>query len=362
MTTTFVTTVTRSYVPLARVLMQSVQKFHPEARRVVVQMDGERETVLDAEVIRPSDLIPDPHELAVLTAMYSVYEFPNALKPSLLLRELASADQVVFLDPDTRLFQPMDVALAQLAAGPGVLLTPHQVAPPSAYRKWESYEWILSTVGVFNLGFLGVTQAGIPFLQWWGDRLRRDCLADPRKMHWADQRITGMALSYFDVGILRDPAYNVGWWNLEERSLTRQGDTWMVGDAPLVHMHYSGVRPALQRKSEGDAPYLICSENAAVADRPDEMKALRKIEADYVDDLMAAGYAELSKVPYGFNVTAGGRELSPRDRRRYREIVLGAESRGEIAPSPDELPKEPLSWKLRGVAGKARDTFHRITS
>ena len=362
MATTFVTTVTRSYIPLARVLMQSVQKFHPEARRVVVQMDGEQETVLDAEIIRPSDLVPDPHELAVLTAMYSVYEFPNTLKPRLLLRELESADLVVFLDPDTRLFQPMDIALKQLAEGPGVLLTPHQVAAPSAYRKWESYEWLLKTVGVFNLGFLGVSQAGIPFLQWWDKRLRRDCLADPRKMHWADQRIIDLAPSYFDVGILRDPAYNVGWWNLEERSLTRQGDTWMVGDEPLVQMHYSGVRPALEKKSEGDPPYLIFPENAAVADKPDEMEALRKIEADYVNDLMAAGYAELSKVPYGFNVTAGGRELSPRDRRRYRGLVLSAESRGEIPPSPDLLPREPLSWKLRGVAEKARDRFQLISS
>lgn len=360
MSVTFVTTVTRSYIPLARVLMESVRTHHPEARRVVVQIDGESESVGDAEIIRPADLITDPQELAIQTGIYNVYEFSTALKPRLLTWALESADQVVFLDPDMRLFQPMDVALERLATGQGVLLTPHQVKPPSAYRNWEFYEWILKRVGVFNLGFLGVSRAGIPFLEWWDERLRRDCLADPRKMHWADQKIVDFAPAYFDVDVLRDPAYNVGWWNLEERPLSRNGDTWVVGDVPLVLMHYSDVRPAKPRVSERDLPYLVRSEKNGVVDRPEQVAAIRRIEAEYIADLMTAGYRELSTVPYAYAVTPDGRALSARDRRRYRELVLSAEEQGTPPPMIDTLPAEPLSWKLRGIRDTASDKVDRI--
>lgn len=360
MSVTFVTTATKSYIPLVRVLMESVRKFHPDARRVVVQMDGEPESVDGAEIIRPADVITDPQELAIRTGMYNVLEFTTSLKPRLLMHELESSDQVIFLDPDTRLFQAMDRALAELAAGSGVLLTPHQVTEPSSYRNWDFYEWVLKLVGVFNTGFVGVTREGLPFLEWWDERLRRECIGETRIHHWVDQKIVDFAPAYFDVDVLRDPAYNVGWWNLEERPLSRKGDTWMVGDVPLVMMHYSDVRPAKPKVSEGDLPYLVRSERNGVVDSPEQVDAIRRIETEYIADLMAAGYRELSAAPYAYAVTPQGRAVSARDRRRYRELVLRAEEQGTTPPMIDTLPPEPLSWKLRGVRDWARDEANRI--
>lgn len=359
--TTFVTTVTRSYVPLARVLMASVQELHPEARRVVLQVDGDPEVVGDAEILRPSDVIADPDELTVLAGIYNPLELSTALKPQLLLRELGSADRVIFLDPDMRLFQRADAALEALASGTGTLLTPHQLVPPVSFRNRELYEWGSKAMGAYNTGFVGVTAASVPFLEWWDSRLRRDCVADTRKQHWVDQKIMDLAPSYFDLDVFRDPAYNVGWWNLEERPLGRVGEMVTVSGVPLVLMHYSGVRPAKPKNLEGDLPYLVYSERNAVIGRPAEMVVVRALEADYIADLMAAGYAELSKVPYGFAVTPGGRVWTDRDRQRYRKLVMAAEGRGETPPTPDELPREPLTWKLWAVGVWVRDGLQKLS-
>lgn len=360
MSVTFITTVTRSYIPLARVLMESVQQLHPDARRVVVQVDGELEEVGDADVIRPADLITDPHELAILAAIYNPLEFSTALKPVFLLHELKSADEVIFLDPDMRLFQPVDHALEKLRSGTGTLLTPHQLVPPKSFHNRELYEWGSKAMGAYNTGFVGVTQASIAMLEWWDDRMRRDCVADTRRQHWVDQKIMDLAPSYFELDIFRDPGYNVGWWNLEERPLSLREGTWMAGDVPLVLMHYSGVRPAKPKNAGEDLPYLVYAKTNAVVEQPEQMTLIRTLEKEYVDDLMAAGYAELSKVPYGYDVTASGRTLSPLDRRRYRELVLSAEMEGRTAPLPDELPREPLSWKLRGLYYETRDRADRM--
>ena len=122
----FVTTVTTSYVALARVLMKSVAEQHPDSLRFVVIIDdhpGVDVIIDDATVLSPSDLVSDETELRVLQTIYKPIEFATALKPKLLLFALARAEKAIFVDPDMRLFQPMTSALQLLDEGTGTLLT-----------------------------------------------------------------------------------------------------------------------------------------------------------------------------------------------------------------------------------------------
>lgn len=328
-----VTTVTRSYVPLARILMASVAQHHPDARRVVLQLDGPKEHIAGAEVITPASLISDKRELSILEAIYSPIEYATALKPKLMLRTLETADQVIFLDPDMRVFQPMTAAIKGLQDGHGTLLTPHRLTPPEDENR-DLYEWAFKAYGMFNTAFVGTTNDARTFLEWWDKRLLRDCLTDLKGMHWVDQRIVDLAPGYFEIDQLRDPGYNVCWWNLEERPLRREGTVWMAGDTPLVVMHYSGVRPG---KAKGDLPYLFHSTRNLAAYRPDQLAAVGELEDEYIADLMASGYRELSNVEYGYRRTPAGRELTAGDRRRYRRRVLAAEAAGATPPLPDDV-------------------------
>jgi len=338
MSTAIVTTVSRSYLPLARVLMASAAEHHPEADRYVLLLDARDETVTGAQVLHPSDLVPDEHELTVLETIYKPIEYATALKAKLLTFALRSADQAYFLDPDMRLFAPMTSAAAALADGTGTLLTPHRVSP-APYANRSFYEWTFKTYGVYNTGFVAVTKASLPMLEWWDSRLRRDCLDDLSAPEWVDQLVMDLAPGYFDLDVFKDPAYNVGWWNLDERRVHCVDGRWFAGDGPLVLMHYSGVRP---KRQGGVKPQLRHSAQNEVAPDAAYRAELEVLEDAYVADLMAAGYADYSTVEYGLTRTARGRVLTDGDRRHYLRAVLAAESRGERPPLPDDI-----AWGVR---------------
>lgn len=354
MTTALVTTVTKSYIPFARVAMASAASHHPESLRFVLVLDGGPEVadcIPGATVLRPSDVIKDPHELLVQQCIYKPIEFATALKPRLLLHLLKIADRAIFIDPDMRLFQPLDSALAKMDAGCVALLTPHRLTPPR-FEDRGLYEWLFKAYGTYNTAFVGVTQDSSQMLEWWDSRLRRDCLADLSKVEWVDQKIMDLSPGYYDIRILRDAGYNVCWWNLEERPLNKRSQTWFAGESPLVLMHYSGVRPSSRNGSDTsvvDLPYLVHSPKNSVINDSDHMGAIRELEAEYIQDINVAGYADFTSTKYGFASTPGGRRLSISDRRGYRALVLEAEARGDVAPHPDDIDWN-VSSRLKRVA------------
>lgn len=332
-----VTIVSRNYLHFANVLMNSVAAHHPESQRYVLVMDqktGASETMANAEILHPEDLIPDQLERTVQQAIYQPYEYACALKPKLMLRALESADQVFFLDPDMQVFQPLTAATETLDKSAGVLLTPHRVTAP-AYEDRELFEWALHAYGAYNAGFVAVTSAAKPFLEWWDSHLRRDCISDLDRFLWLDQRIIDLAPGFFDVDLFKDLGYNVGWWNLSERPLRKEGGTWYAGPEPLVLMHFSGVRATNGLR---DYPQLIHSPKNPIASDRQHLDFIQELEDQYIADLQAQGFALNAKIPYGWNETPGGRRLSDSDRRGYRDAVLRAEAAGEAPPLPDDIP------------------------
>ena len=58
-----------------------------------------------------------------------------------------------------------------------------------------------------------------PFLDWWWQRTRREALVDVARMMFTDQRWVDFVPSFFDHHILKDPGYNVAYWNLHGREV-----------------------------------------------------------------------------------------------------------------------------------------------
>jgi hypothetical protein len=59
---------------------------------------------------------------------------------------------------------------------------------------------------------------------------------------YVDQRWLDLAAASSQlIGVMRDPGFNVAYWNLHERALRRNGlDKWTVNDSPLKFFHFSG--------------------------------------------------------------------------------------------------------------------------
>src|SRR5438105_4745546 len=261
-----------------------------------------------------------------MAAIYEVTELATAVKPWLLELLLGrGADAAVYLDPDIEVFAPLD-DIGELARRHGIVLIPHALAPlPADGRKPTPQD--IADAGVYNLGFLAVGPQARPFLSWWGQRLRRDCIVSVEEGLFVDQRLLDALPAYFEHTILRDPACDVAYWNLHERTVRWTGSGYVVNGTPLRFFHFSGFdprRPEVLSKHQGDRPRID------LARAPD----LARLCREYAAKLIAAGYREAASQPYGYARSAAGLPLDRRMRRLYREALIAAD-RGAPLDAPD---------------------------
>ena len=261
-----------------------------------------------------------------MAVIYDVTEFATALKPWLLEHLLdQGADAVLYLDPDIRIFGSLD-PLAEAAADHGIALTPHcDVALPLDGKKSDD-RTILGS-GVYNLGFIGVGGTARPFLAYWQERLRRECVMCPERMRFVDQRWVDFVPGLFDHAIVRDPQYNVAYWNLHGRTVRLTDTGYEVNGRPLGFFHFSGyspARPHLLSKHQGEQP-------ADPAERaPRAGPALRRVRARAGGQRGGAATA----APYGFDRMADG---TPVD-----EAIRTSTGRGSTGPRiADEPGRNP---------------------
>ena len=328
------TIIARNYLAHARVLAASFAEHDPGGRFSVLVIDG-----LDGytdpagepfEVLSPADVGID---IGLMATRYDVLELSTAVKPWLLRLLLDRDDHVVYLDPDIQLFSSLE-PVADLAREHGVVLTPHLTAPmPRDGRRPNEQDILMA--GTHNLGFiaLGAGAAADGLLDWWEERLEHDCLVDPSRGFFVDQRwmdfIPGLVPT---THLLREPGYNVAYWNLHSRELARTAPGgFLVNGEPLRFMHFSGYDP----RRPG-----ILSKHQNRIDLSDPI--LRELADAYGQALLEAGYEETISWPYGYDRSASGLHLTRVLRRAHAEAVL--EGRLSLEPFDPEGEKEFFAW------------------
>ncbi|MGH9268370.1 MAG: methyltransferase domain-containing protein, partial [Acidimicrobiales bacterium] len=323
------TVIGRNYLAHARVFARSITDHHPGARAVVLVLDDPGGALSGRgepfDVLRPADLDLDPATFGRMAAMYTVTELATAVKPWLLRHLLGTAAAVVFLDPDVEVHAPLD-DIGAYAAEHSIVLTPHTTEPMPRDQCSPDELQILRS-GIYNLGFVAVGAGAKPFLEWWQERLRHDCVVSVDEGLFVDQRWADFVPGYFDHYILRDPGVNVAYWNLGTRTVTATEDGYQVDGRPLRVFHFSGFdpdTPYLLSRHQGDRPRVLLSEHPAVAE----------LCARYGHRLRAEGYDRVKHLEYGYARTAGGLRLDPRLRRLFRRAVVDAERAG-TPPPPD---------------------------
>jgi glycosyltransferase involved in cell wall biosynthesis len=320
------TIIARNYAAHARVLARSFNATHPDGLCSVLVID-EIEGYIDPanepfEVIRLDQIgLPDPERMA---AYYSVIELSTAVKPWLLrhLLDRDGVDAVTYLDPDIR----VEDSLAEVdrrAREHGAVLTPHLTAPlPRDGRKPNEAE--IMVAGSFNLGFIGLGADGEiagPLLEWWSERLADECLIDPEKGLFVDQRWIDLAPGMWPgISVLRDPAYNIAYWNLPQRKLEIDDDGYRVDGESLRFFHFSGYDP---RKPDQLSKYQDRIDLRADA-------ALSRICDEYGGELREQGFEEAISWSYGWSATADGMKLDSITRELFRQGVESGRFEGDV--------------------------------
>lgn len=322
------TIVARNYLAHARVLASSFLATHPDGECFVLVIDDEwREFDQRPErfrSVRLNEVGFTAREIDTLAGIYDVTELATAVKPRFLKWLLSTGrDHVVYLDPDVKVFADLDEA-ARLARTHGIVLTPHTMVPvPRDNHQITAHD--ILRAGVFNLGCIGVGRSAAAFLDWWWENTRRDALIDPERMLFTDQRWVDFVPCLFDHCILKDPGWNVAYWNLHGRDVTWANGRYEVNGVPLRFFHFSGFDhrlPHLLSRHQGSRPRILLSEHPAVA----------LACAEYLADLERAGIDVTSRLDYGWATLPSGITLNRYIRRLYRAALVAHEEQGGPEP------------------------------
>jgi hypothetical protein len=312
--TSVVTIASANYLPYVKTLMQSVRDTNPEYRRYFVLVDKKPLTDIVCgdlyEVIEADSLGIECFDDMALR--YDVMEFNTAVKPFAIdwLFENTDTANVIYLDPDIRVYRSLHELDTALNEGAAAVVTPHLTRPLEDSKTPNDYHML--QVGVFNLGFIAVSRdaEAREFVRWWSRRLKVQCCVDIARNLFTDQRWVDLAPCYISkLKILLNPAYNVAYWNLAQRTVTPGGKTLLIDGRELAFFHFSG----LDRNRE-----------EVVSKHQDrfgwsDIKPLHRLFKNYRAELKSNGWFKDGIKPYYYD-TVGSIKIVPLIRRLYRQL------------------------------------------
>ncbi len=304
------TIVSANYLHFGWTLAESFFKYHPDDEfhlLLVDRMPGNFTTRNSRVQITPVEQLGLP-DFRSLAFKYDLLELNTAVKPTFLKYLLSlGAEKVVYFDPDIYLYGPVELIFAALDEA-SAMVTPHLLSPTT--DEDLSYEKDLLVTGVFNLGFVAVSNSeqGRNFLDWWEDRCLRFGFQDLRTGLFVDQKWVIFAQCFFDrIQILRHRGCNVAYWNLAERTVSEIDGTYTVGGAePLIFFHFSGYNP--------DVPERVSSKlRLPLAVSP----SVERLLIGYGKRLEANGSEAYRNIPYSYASFSDGSLIPMLARRLY---------------------------------------------
>jgi hypothetical protein len=306
--------ITKSYLPYARVLMSSLRHSSPDVLRIVLLVDrpdGFFDPATEDFDVILSETLPI-QDSRWFHFKYAVLELSTAVKSFAFeyIFEHYPVDAVLYFDPDVAIYNDLSDLTATLTES-SILLTPHLTSPlVDAYRPTDLD--ILRS-GSYNLGFIGVKRCpeAARFLRWWQTRLYDHCVVDLARGLFVDQRWIDLVPGMFSgVSILRHPGFNVAYWNLPHRKVTRSAEGYLVNGEPLCFFHFSGFSP--------DLPHGLSRHQNRLT--LDDLGDARMLVLEYRKRLYERGYAECSKWPYAFGTFRNGFPIPDMGRPAHHEV------------------------------------------
>jgi len=237
-----------NYLPQAAAMAASLRRFHRDVPLYAV-LAGTQTCAPSLERLGARVLALGGLRVEGLRGMmlrYGCKELCAALKPAALLALLDAGHRTaVFIDPDTLVLASLEPCF-RAAAAHSLLLTPH-VVPKAALDPDEELERALLMAGLFNGGFLGVSDCAEmrAFLRWWAERLRTHCYEDVAAGIHFDQRWLDLAPGFVaDLHVCRHAGCNAAYWRLRWIRLEEREGAFYADGEPLRLFHFSGYDPA----------------------------------------------------------------------------------------------------------------------
>src|SRR6266850_7901096 len=242
------TIIAKNYVAFARTLAQSFLSQYSDGKVYVLIVDDFEGYINPAdecfEIVGLRELkIP---KLPEFCFKYSLKELCTAAKASFLEYLICDrrCESLIYLDPDVLITGSLD-QLYESLTNHDIILTPHLDTdyPDDGLLPDDGH---ILRAGQFNLGFIGINSSenARSFLDWWKPKLYNKCVVDLLNGYFVDQKFIDFVPIFFtNVLVERDPGYNVAYWNLHGRQLSKENGAWKCNDGPLYFFHFSGYDP-----------------------------------------------------------------------------------------------------------------------
>lgn len=210
----------------ALTLGDAVTQLNPDARFCIGLAD-DAQTLKALSCPYPIVSVAEALEASTLPNLserYTTTEFVAATKPSLIRAMMArepDCQQVVYLDPNSFLYQPLAEVLTALESAQ-IVLTPHLTAPPAdSFFPDEKY---LQNIGLFNADFLALRRSDETerMLLWWEDRVQTRAQIDFCESLCLDQIWLMHLPALFDkVRVVKSRNWHRALWNWHEQPVTK---------------------------------------------------------------------------------------------------------------------------------------------
>lgn len=335
------TSITKSYLPKARVLAKSVKHFHPDWTFVLLYSD-DLPVGFDLKQ-EPFDEVLTIDQLGIANWKawafgHAVVELCTAVKgpAAELLAQRTGVDKIMYIDPDIKLFNSLS-SLEILLDQHEILLTPHLLDAESDIAAIQDNEISALKHGVYNLGFFAARTSGqgLNFIRWWAARLTLFCRNDIPNGLFTDQRWCDLAPAFFsNLGIVRDRGCNVATWNIAHRHLSKDAaGVFLVAGTPLRFYHFTSYD-----NGNGFGMLMKYASSQTIA---------HELWDTYGKDLLAEGQGDPSYRGWYFGQFDNG-EAIPIEARKLYQARLDVQ---KVFPEPFSV-LEPcfLSWWKAEIA------------
>ena len=306
------TSITKSYLPKARVLAKSVKRFHPDWAFVLLYSDDlpvgfdlKQEPFDEVLTIEQIEM---PNWKA-WTFGHTIVELCTAVKgpAAELLAQRPGVDKIMYLDPDIKVFNSLSF-LESLLDQHEILLTPHLLDAEKDISAIQDNEICALKHGVYNLGFFVAKTSGqgLDFIRWLAERLRLFCRDDIPGGLFTDQRWCDLAPAFFSgLGIVRDRGCNVATWNIAHRRLSKDdAGVFFAADVPLRFYHFTGYD-----SGDGFGMLMLYASNQTIA---------HEMWDTYGKDLVAEGQGDARYKGWYYGQFENGEPIPLEARRLYQ--------------------------------------------
>lgn len=305
----------KNYLAQALTLKQSVEITNPDIIFFIFLSDDVEGEELPEVILLDDNWIPQWKKMAF---KYNVIEFSTSIKPFCIDYLFNKGyENVLYIDPDIYVYKSLN-EIFEILKSKSIVLTPHRCTMFDNMRGPTS-ELIVSLVGVYNLGFLGIKNdiIGKRVVNWWKNRLHDYCYDDKEQGLFVDQKWMNFVVGYFpnDVYISHDLGFNMAIWNIQERELFIENGTFKVRSIEnpskvydLAFFHFSGYDPYKPENIDKRVnDYTV-----------KEYPQYKKLLDDYRKAEMENGYDKYHSMPYAFNSFSDSTIILPINRRLYR--------------------------------------------